>query len=47
MTRIISFWKHLPVSPSPTIQGTVKLSKALHEEHYYLWFTGLTKIAKF
>ena len=35
MTRMILFWKHLQHSPSPTIQETAKLSKALHEESHY------------
>ena len=46
MTRMISFWKHLQHSPSPIIQETAKLAKALHEENHYLWFTGLSKIAE-
>ena len=45
MTRTISFWKHLQDSPSPIIQETVKLSKALHEKSHKSWFTGLSKIA--
>ena len=47
MTRMISFWKHLQDSPSPILQETVKLPKALHEENHYSWFTGLSKIAEF
>ena len=43
---MISFWKHLQDSPSPIIQETAKLSKALHEENNYSWFTGLSKIAE-
>ena len=46
MTRMISFWKHLQDSPSPIIQETVKLSKTLHEENHYSWFTGLSKITE-
>ena len=46
MTRMISFWKHSQDSPSPIMQETVKLSKALHEENNYSWFTGLSKIAE-
>ena len=34
MTRMISDWKHLQDSPSPVIQETVKLSKALHEKNH-------------
>ena len=43
MTRMISFWKHLQDSPSPITHETVKLSKALHDENHYSWFTGLSK----
>ena len=46
MTRMISFWKHLQDSSSPIIQETIKLSKTLHEENHYSWFTGLSKIAE-
>ena len=46
MTRMISFWKHLQDSLSPIIQETVKLSKTLHEENHYSWFTGLSKIVE-
>ena len=46
MTRMISFWKHLQDSPSPIIEGPVKLSKTLHEENHYSWFTGLSKVAE-
>ena len=46
MTRMISFWKHLQDSPSSIIQETVKLSKTLHEENHYSWFTGLSKITE-
>ena len=35
---MILFWKHLQDSPSPIIQETLKLSKALHEENHYSWF---------
>ena len=43
MTGMISFWKHRQDSPSPIVQETVKLSKALHEENR---LTGLSKIAE-
>ena len=46
ITRMISFWKHLQDSPSPIIQETVKLSKALHEKNNNSWFTGSSKIAE-
>ena len=46
MTRMISFWKHLQDSPNPIVEGRVKLSKTLHEENHYSWFTGLWKVAK-
>ena len=46
MTRMISFWKHLQDSSSPIIKETVKLSKTLHEENHYSWFTGLSKVAE-
>ena len=46
MTRMILFWKNLQGSPSSIIQETVKLSKALHEENHYSWFSGLTRIAE-
>ena len=41
MTRMFSFWKHLQDSPSPIIKDAVKLSKTLHEENHYSWFTSL------
>ena len=43
MTRMILLWKHLQDS---ILQETVKLSKTLHEENYYSWFTGLSKVAE-
>ena len=46
MTRMILFWKHLQDSPCPIIEETVKLSKTLHEENHYSWFTGLSKVAE-
>ena len=46
MTRMISFWKHVQDPPSPIIQETVKLSKALHEKNHNSCFTGLSKIAE-
>ena len=46
MTRMISFWKHLQDSPNPIVEERVKLSKTLHEENHYSWFTGLSKVAK-
>ena len=46
MTRMILFWKNLQGSPSSIIQETVKLSKALHEENHYSWFSGLSRIAE-
>ena len=46
MTRMLLFCKHLSDSPGQKIQETVKLSKALHEEHHYSWFTGLSKITE-
>ena len=46
MASMILFWKHLQDSPSPIIEGTVKLSKTLHEENHYSWFTGLSKVAE-
>ena len=46
MPRMISFWKHLQDSPSPIIEQTVKLSKTLHEQNHYSWFTGLSKVAE-
>ena len=44
MTRMILLWKHLQDS---ILQETVKLSKTLHEENYYSWFTGLSEVAEF
>ena len=46
MTRMISFWKHLQDSPNPIVEERVKLSKTLHEENHYSWFTGLSKVAE-
>ena len=46
MTRMILFWKHLQDSPSQIIEETVKLSKTLHEQNHYSWFTGLSKVAE-
>lgn len=46
MTRMIAFWKHLQDSPSTILQETIKLPKALNEEHHYSCFAGLSKITE-